>query len=97
MAPNRASDVTMVRSEPGPSLVELYVNEEISPLQLDPVMRVKMVSGVQEVIILMENTVKNFSWMENRLRRVWCPLLGCGYLAQMPIKPDPRCGVQSSA
>lgn len=27
MTPNRASDATMVKSEPGPSLVELYVNE----------------------------------------------------------------------
>lgn len=35
----------MVRSESGPSLVELYVNEDISPLQLNPVIRVKMAPG----------------------------------------------------
>lgn len=68
MTLNRASAATMVRSESGPSLVELYVNEDISPLQLNPVTRVKMAPGkAQEGVILMENIVKSFSWMENRL------------------------------
>lgn len=68
MTLNRASAATTVRNESGPSLVELYVNENVSPLQLNPVTRVKIVPGkAQEGVILMGNTVKSFSWMENRL------------------------------
>lgn len=92
VTPNRASDATTVRSELGLSLVELCVNKDVSPLQLNPVMRVKMPPGkAQEGVVLMENTVKSFSWMESRLGWVWCPLLGRGYLAQTSPKPDLWC------
>lgn len=70
------------------SRVLFYVYEDTFPLQLNAVMRVKMPPGkAQEGVILMENIVKSFSWRENRLGWVWCPL------AQTSPEPDLWCGV----
>lgn len=69
MAPDRASDATMVRSEWGPSVSEPgHFSSATEPRNEE--------SGVwegPEGAILMENILKLFSWMEIRLGWVWCP------------------------